>query len=102
MAFHVCGACRLNTSPIDSGVGQFSTDEIALHGKASRSQVGSFVVWLSKIFLSCRVAAVAILPSAFSMSVFARCKLGALVSSVLLPNGRPALPLLPTVAGPGD
>ena len=67
---------------------------VTVDEKAGRSQVGSFVVSLSKVFLSCRIAAVAIIPSALSMSVFARCKLGVLVSSVLLPDCRPALPVV--------
>jgi len=54
---------------------------IAFHEKAGRSQVGSLLFLLDKVF-SCRVATVAILPSALSMSgFFARCKLGVLVSA---------------------
>jgi hypothetical protein len=45
--------------------------------------VGSFVFSLDKVFLFCRVTiTVATLPSALSMSdLFARCKLGILVSA---------------------
>ena len=55
---------------------------IAFHEKAGRSQVGSFVFSLDKVFLFCRVATDAILPSALSMSdLVAGCKLGVLVSA---------------------
>ncbi len=55
---------------------------IAFHEKAGRSQVGSLVFSLDKVF-SRRVATVATLPSALLVSdfVFARCKLGVLVSA---------------------
>ena len=53
----------------------------AFHEKAGRSQVGSFLS-LDKVFLSCRVATVAMLPSALLMSdLVARCMLGVLVSA---------------------
>ena len=56
--------------------------EIAFHEKAGRSQVGSFIFLLDTIFLSRRVATVAMLPSALSRSdSFARCTLGVLVSA---------------------
>src|SRR5690242_6369192 len=42
--------------------------EIAFHEKAGRSQVGSFLVLLDKVFFSCRVATVAMLPSALCVS----------------------------------
>jgi hypothetical protein len=44
----------------------------AFHEKAGRSQVGSFVFSLDKGFFSRRVATVATLPSALSMSDFVR------------------------------
>jgi len=46
--------------------------EIAFHEKAGRSQVGSFVFSLDKVFSPCRVATVATLPSALSMSDLVR------------------------------
>jgi len=53
----------------------------AFHEKAGRSQVGSFVFSLSKVFLL-PSRPVAMLPSALSRSdCFARCKLGVLVSA---------------------
>jgi hypothetical protein len=45
---------------------------IAFHEKAGRSQVGSVVFSLDKVFFSRRVAAVAMLPSALSGSDFVR------------------------------
>jgi hypothetical protein len=54
----------------------------AFHEKAGRSQVDSFFFSLDKVFLPSRVATVATLPSALSMSdLVARCKLGVLVSA---------------------
>jgi hypothetical protein len=54
----------------------------AFHEKAGRSQVGSFVFSLGKVFSPGRVATVATLPSALLVErlLFARCKLGVLVS----------------------
>src|SRR5579864_2319479 len=58
-----------------------SMSEIAFHEKAGRSQVGSFVFSLNKVFLL-PSRPVAILPSALFVSdCFARCKLGVLVSA---------------------
>ena len=55
---------------------------IAFHEKAGRSQVSCFVFLLNMVSSLRRVATVAILPSALSMSgFFARCKLGVLVSA---------------------
>jgi hypothetical protein len=42
--------------------------DIAFHEKAGRSQVGFVVSSLDKVFLSCRVATVAMLPFALSRS----------------------------------
>ena len=54
---------------------------IAFHEKAGRSQVDSFRV-LGNKFFSCRVATVAMLPSALLRSdLVARCMLGVLVSA---------------------
>ncbi len=54
----------------------------AFHEKAGRSQVGSFIFIVGQAFFSRRVATVATLPSTLSMSdLFARCKLGVLVSA---------------------
>jgi hypothetical protein len=57
--------------------------EIAFHEKAGRSQVGSFVFSLDKVFLSRRIATVATLPSALLSErfLFARRQLGVLVSA---------------------
>jgi hypothetical protein len=44
--------------------------EIAFHEKAGRSQVGSLVFSLDKLFSPCRVATVATLPSALFMERF--------------------------------
>ena len=49
---------------------QFSMSVIAFHEKAGRSQVGSFVFSLDKLFSPCRVATVATLPSALLMERF--------------------------------
>jgi hypothetical protein len=47
---------------------QRSMSEMAFHEKAGRSQVGSFVFSLDIVFLTRRVATVAMLPSALSRS----------------------------------
>ena len=55
---------------------------MAFHEKAGRSQVDSFWFLLVTVFLPSRVATVATLPSAlFDERLFARCKLGILVSA---------------------
>jgi len=56
---------------------------IAFHEKAGRSQVVSFWYLLAMLFLPRRVATVATLPSALfdERLLFARCKLGVLVSA---------------------
>ncbi|MBZ5617014.1 MAG: hypothetical protein LAO23_23705, partial [Acidobacteriia bacterium] len=70
----VNGICWRNIaiSLIDPATGVLS--EIAFHEKAGRSQAGSFVFSLDKVFLSRRVATVATLPSALLVS---DCSLGA-------------------------
>ena len=63
-------------------MGNFQGSVNAFHEKAGGRQVNSSLVWWNKVFLSCRVATVAMLPSALSRSDgFARCKLGVLVSA---------------------
>ena len=55
---------------------------MAFHEKAGRSQVGTFWFLLVTIFVPRRVATVATLPFALSVSDFvARCKLGVLVTA---------------------
>ena len=56
---------------------------MAFHEKAGRSQVGSFVFSLDKVFLPAQLPTVATLPSALfdERFCFARCKLGVLVSA---------------------
>ena len=56
---------------------------IAFHEKADRSQGDSFWYLLVTLFLPSRVATVATLPSALfdERFLFARCKLGVLVSA---------------------
>jgi hypothetical protein len=67
---------------IDPRAAQSSMSVNAFHEKAGRSQVGSLVFSLDKVFSPSRVATVATLPSALLVSdFFARCKLGVLVSA---------------------
>jgi hypothetical protein len=72
-------------------VAQFSIGVNAFHEKAGRSQVGSFVFSLDKVFSPVRAAAVATLPSALFDERF--CSLGASwvfsFQPVLPPDYRP-------------
>ena len=54
---------------------------IAFHEKAGRSQVGSFVFSLGKVFLPAESPLSPPFHPHSSLSVFARCKLGVLVSA---------------------
>ena len=66
-----------------TGIGESSMSVMAFHEKAGRSQVGSFVFSLDKVFLfppsgHCRHASIRTLEERFH---FARCMLGVLVSA---------------------